>query len=334
MKNVVALCLFAFLPSFAVSQCVNGICTPSLHLAERDGYAKHGWFPDGTLYWRGEKIGTLDLAAGQWQTAGKTTPVDLAAHFGLQRPSFTPTRTFAQIGVSKRTDACACFNACECQPVCDCRDNAFISADGPINNFGMEWRGEPGKERCTVNGREVTKDNLIHAIGGAASDIHDDSKLMRLIVTGSDAGRKRVVDDWSAKLSAKWSNKVLMQSYPADHWLLKSNDGSQSYYPATKGDPTIYLVEADGKYRSVSDYSRGPDGLDMALAKAEKLRDPNAADPKRVPDLTSPDVPVDPKTPVVPATPGTPIDWGKLVPVLLALGLGLGSLIYVRVKQK
>lgn len=97
--------------------------------------------------------------------------------------------------------------------------------------------------------------------------------------------------------SQAWQSRVIAQGYSPsgdDAWA------TSKLYPMPV-DPTIYLVDADGLPRSCTKgYSEGPTGLERALAKAEKLRDPNGVDPGKAPDLSKPE----PPTPAPIRTPG------------------------------
>ncbi len=285
--------------------CANGICRPA------EPEQPHGWYKgaDNKLTWyqHGVCCGTLDLVAGEWLTAGKTTPVNLYQAFAIQKH----TRSFRRPDCR---DDCPCDEPCgdDC-PCCKFKDSSTV-VNGTLNH-GMMWQAGGG-ERCTVNGMSVTCPKLIETLtgkGGGASDIPDDSKLPRLVVLSRDATvRKNILGDFAGL--KHWQGKTIAQAYPPDDWAVSG------LYPMPV-DPTLYYVDADGLPRGCSKgYVAGQAGMAIALANAEKLRNPTGVDPSKAPDLAKPDAPNGPGgSSVVGITPNQAGIGGL---ALLAAGVG------------
>jgi len=119
----------------------------------------------------------------------------------------------------------------------------------------------------SVNGRIVTQP------GGPP--IPDDSGKLHLTIIGSDAERRRVLQDLAtAPELAEFRDRFLVQDYPPDHWAV----ALCGFY--TAGHPTIYLQQASGKVLHRQDDYDGPKRFAEALRKASNTYDAN-----RDPDL-------------------------------------------------
>src|SRR5688572_2295398 len=105
----------------------------------------HGWYQeqDGRITWyqRGEKIGTLNLATREWQTAGKGEPVDLQRAFN-QMDTHGVDASKLTSGYSKSGIECS-------------REAAY---DAVI-------RDDSHKKRITVVGDEATRRAALSVIG-------------------------------------------------------------------------------------------------------------------------------------------------------------------------
>ena len=111
MKTILSICAVFLMSATANGQCANGQCSPGgfgarFFAPQQSGGScvsgscgaasftpaapvAHGWYQgDGTklvLFWRGEQIGTLDAASNVWQTAGKSSTVDLVKTFAVAK---------------------------------------------------------------------------------------------------------------------------------------------------------------------------------------------------------------------------------------------------------
>ncbi|MGE3809130.1 MAG: hypothetical protein AB7K24_31080 [Gemmataceae bacterium] len=150
-----------------------------------------------------------------------------------------------------------------------------IEQDG-VQNFGIDRsKLDLQRERFTVNGQEISKEKACQLL--ESGSLEDDSNKLRLTVIGSDADRKRVLDDLKGSL-ADLSSTFLVQAYAPDNWAV-SRAGFQ-----TSGNPTIYLQEPSGKVlHRQDDYDDGPTGLRKAM---EAVRKPDPTyDKAQDPDL-------------------------------------------------
>jgi hypothetical protein len=157
-------------------------------------------------------------------------------------------------------------------------DLPVVEQDG-VKNFGIdrEQLGQP-KERITLGGREITHAEAKQLL--EASGLADDSSKLRLTIIGSEADRKRVLDDLKGPL-ADLAGGFLVQSYAPDQWAV-ARAGFQ-----TGGKPTIYVQAPSGKVlHRQDDYADGADGLRRAL-EAIRKPDPNY-DPTKDRDLRRP----------------------------------------------
>jgi hypothetical protein len=149
--------------------------------------------------------------------------------------------------------------------------------DGTLN-FGLVLDRMPSAGKHLLNGREVTKEELLEAIGKPR--VVDDSKWLCLTIIGPDAARRQVLNDLhSSPVLAPWRERIKVQDYPPDHWAVR-DAGFKS-----DGNPTIYCQAADGKVLHRQDDYRGPEALAEVLRKAEPTYQP-AKDPDLNKSLT------------------------------------------------
>ena len=143
-----------------------------------------------------------------------------------------------------------------------------------LENFGVDTtRIKSGK--CSVNGNECTKEQMIQAIekGG----LIDDTSKLHVTVIGEN--REKVVSDLK---TSDFAERILVQSYPADHWAIAPN----LHYPSPTGAKPVVMVQtSDGKVlHAQRDYDDGKAGLEKALAEAIRKPVPHT-DPDKFPDL-------------------------------------------------
>jgi hypothetical protein len=150
-----------------------------------------------------------------------------------------------------------------------------------VQNFGVDSaRLAHGDDRYLINGRQVTREDALRAVG--SSNLADDSHKPRLTVIGSEADRQRVLADFEAAPLAEWRPKLVLHAYAPDHWHV-AKAGFK-----TDGKPTIYLQRADGVVmHRQDDYSGGAPVLAQAIRKADPnydpAKDPNANKPTPAP---------------------------------------------------
>jgi len=153
-----------------------------------------------------------------------------------------------------------------------------VEQDG-VQNFGIDRSGLNGSaERITLDGREITRSEAAQIL--QAGSLHDDSGKLRLTVIGTEADRRRVLDDLKGPL-ADMASQCLVQDYSPDHWAV----ARAGFY--TTGKPTIYVQAPDGKVlHRQDDYMDGAEGLRLAF---EQLRKPDPDyRPDKDPDLRRP----------------------------------------------
>lgn len=145
-----------------------------------------------------------------------------------------------------------------------------VEQDG-VQNFGIDRSRLNGSaERIMLDGREITPSEAARIL--QAGSLADDSGKLRLTVIGTEADRRRVLDDLKGPL-ADIAAQCLVQDYPPDHWAV----AGAGFY--TAGKPTIYVQAPDGKVlHRQDDYADGAEGFRQAF---ERLRKP---DPNYRPD--------------------------------------------------
>lgn len=294
MYRIVAFCLLAFAVADVSGQWGTARCEPV------GSPVYHGWYDAGNgkaeLWWKGEKIGTLNLATDEWLTDGVGKPVNLFDVFAN-----------ADLGSRK---LCCCGDGCplKCKDGCGCGCNKkSVEVRGDVQNFGLDlnhMKDCSGKECFRVNGKECSRESALESI--ESGSVPDDSKLRRVVVLGSEGSRKRVLDDWGKGGLASFKDSAILQCYSPDHWHVK-DVGYKAF-----ADPTIYVVDAGGKVLHRQDYYDGPDKLAGALRKTDL-----SYDPSKDPDVNKPK-PVAPDSPVAPV--GT--DWKTIIMAALMSVVG------------
>lgn len=167
---------------------------------------------------------------------------------------------------------CKCPQGKPCGDGCRCLYPAKVEPDGTLN-FGLDLDRIPPVREHILNGKEVSKEELLKAIG--KPQLPDDSKWLCLTIIGPEAARQRVLADLqSSPALAPWKGKIKVQDYPPDHWAVKDTGF------VTTGNPTIYCQAPDGKVLHRQDDYRGPETLAEVLRKADP-----AYKPEKDPDL-------------------------------------------------
>lgn len=144
-----------------------------------------------------------------------------------------------------------------------------VPADAPHPPRALAGNDEvgrrDGKERSTVNGREVSKDELSRRVG--APDLPNDAGKRWIVAVAPDAaGKAKAAADL-----APFKDKYRVQCYVAGDWATKDRDGKLVYLPG------ITVADASGRQlHHQADMDAG------RLRKAE----PNF-DPSKTPDLSN-----------------------------------------------
>jgi hypothetical protein len=168
-----------------------------------------------------------------------------------------------------------------------------------VENYGVDYSGFPEGEACSLNGRKCPKEHAKRAIEGKGDNLQDDSRKLRLTVFGAESERSQVL----AGLSPALKDKLDIQVYPPDHWIVAQRGFKIGLHP------TIYLEAPDG---TVIHRQEGWDSP-QSLAKAIERADPNY-DPSKDPDLRKPKPAPDPgpnatPAPVDPSGPSNCPTW-------------------------
>jgi hypothetical protein len=147
-----------------------------------------------------------------------------------------------------------------------------VELDGTIN-FGLERACLPAAGKHLLNGKEVSKDELLQALGPLR--LTDDSQWPSLTIIGPEAARHKVLSDLqSSPFLAPWKDRLKVQDYAPDHWAVRDAGF------VTTGQPTIYCQAPDGTVLHRQDEYRGP----AALAEVLRQVDPHYQ-PEKDPDL-------------------------------------------------
>src|SRR6266851_4182190 len=159
---------------------------------------------------------------------------------------------YCSCGDGIHTD-CHCGSDSRCHPLCTCGRSG--QTELAKRNFGVSTDKIAKNEVYSVNGRIVTQP------GGPP--IPDDSGKLHLTIIGSDAERRRVLQDLAtAPELAEFRDRFLVQDYPPDHWAV----ALCGFF--TAGHPTIYLQLPSGKVLHRQDDYDGPKPLADALRRA------------------------------------------------------------------
>jgi hypothetical protein len=226
-------------------------------------------------------------------------------------PSPEPTRP--RSADCARCRACPCAENCCCadgRACCDpCRCLLPAPEHGPLpeENYGLDRSKISRRERCTVNGREISKEAAFGLVGDREPSLPNDVDKPWLIDVGDKAAGKRIDADLAAAPElAPYRSVFRRQSYRPDDVMVRDREG-KVMYPAG-----VYAVNAAGKPRRLlAAYTTAGD-LAGALRKL-----PPDFDPKNIP-------PVDPPPPAPAPTPADdPAPWavgGTLAATIVAIG--------------
>jgi hypothetical protein len=119
-------------------------------------------------------------------------------------------------------------------------------------------------QRIMLGGQEITYAEATRIL--RAENLTDDSGTLRLMVIGTEADRRRVLDNLKGSAS-DMAGLCLGQDYPPDYWALARAEF------CTAGKPTIYVQAPDGRVlHRQDDYADGADGLRLAF---ENIRKPD-----------------------------------------------------------
>jgi hypothetical protein len=150
----------------------------------------------------------------------------------------------------------------------------------PRRNFGLVQEQIRAGDHYSLNGREVSREQVQQVLGDGDKKVPDDSKKLRLTVIGDKAWQS-VVDDVSrTEALAPWRDKVVAAWYPPDHWAVMR----QGF--RTDGRPTIYVQAPDGTVlHRQDDYRGGAAELAEVLRKLDPSYRPDKDRDRRKPDL-------------------------------------------------
>lgn len=286
---------------------------PDRMVPTNDG-AGSGWWPfthaEWSGYWhKGKLIGRYSARAHEWNT------------WDGQRWGAASAPPWAQVVGHPATKCCACSKECKCACKCDCKDKGRCQANcnctpkkvavGPpavvvesilippqeaiVENHGNDWR--PGdRDRFWIKGQEISREafqvRLIKEAEAPSGKLSDDTAKLRInVLGGSEADRKRVIDDLKqAPALAPYREKILLHEYPAAAGTFPQECGHVS-----TGTPTIYAQAFGGKVVHRQDDYDGPEKLALAMDKACRATSIRKADPtydpKRDPDLRTATLP-------------------------------------------
>lgn len=147
-----------------------------------------------------------------------------------------------------------------------------IDSDGTIN-FGLDRTRLSAAGKHFVDGKEVSKEELLQALGKPC--FPDDSQWPSLTIIGPEGARQKVLSDLqSSPCLIPWKDRIKVRDYPPDHWTVRDTGF------VTSGQPTIYFQAPDGTVLHRQDEYRGPEALAAVLRKADP-----AYQPERDPDL-------------------------------------------------
>lgn len=198
-------------------------------------------------------------------------------------------------GCSKQCDCgCAKGEPCRCA-----RDGGEVTYNGGIDTSKLS-----GARRYLHNGREVSREKALRLIESnpEAPDLPDESKLLRMVLIGSEPDRKRVLDDLQQPRLAKLKDRMLVQAYDAGDPIARR----RGY--VTTGSPSITLQAPDGKViaRNRDGTYPGAEAFAAGVIEAAKPYVPDLD-----PDLNPKPAPK-PKDPEPAPAPAQPFDLAKL----------------------
>lgn len=281
--------------SWGTQSCPDGSCAPV-----RSAQSMwHGWYEGSTgnleLYWRGEKIGTLDPLAAKWTTSGKATPVDLIQSFGLSRPTAKPL-------FEARSPLCGCCDPDDCKCV-NCPNDCINLAQAesqPMVDDPFPRGVNPDKISKDVSfecsGKPCSRQQAFFAL--TQGGLVDDRNKSFLTIVGDKSLRDSVLKDLDTSAALRgWRDKLHVNAYAPDHWAVRQvglQPGiSFQGPPSTEGKAPV-----EWRFRSYAG--------DVALAEALRKSDPNYRPDADADPLAKPKPPTPAPEPVKPDVPSTP----------------------------
>lgn len=165
------------------------------------------------------------------------------------------------------------------------KDETVVAA--PIEqNFGIDLdmyekcRKRQAEGHFLTLGGETVQITKEQAAEFAEKGLPDDRDKPWLVAVGSEAQTKRVREDFYKDLEL--SAKYRLWAGPPDHFHLLDSDNKAPLGYRSKVDPTLHLVQADGKVTAIQEGYDGPKDL-------EAIRRPKPFDPDKVPDPRKPE---------------------------------------------
>lgn len=154
---------------------------------------------------------------------------------------------------------------------------------GQGGNFGIESDRIASAPAYSISGKEATRGEVLDALR-ATANVPDDSALLRLTIIGPDDGRARVSQDLESSPDlAPWRGKLIVKSYPPNHWAVARTGF------VTGGNPTVYVQLPSGEViHRQDDYSDGPAGLAAALRRVDPNYHPEQDQDARKSDPLAP----------------------------------------------
>ena len=205
---------------------------------------------------------------------------------------------------------------CDCCPPCPCEDRCRCPHGKPCcdecrcvlaeENYGLDRSKISRRERCSVNGREVTKEAALAVVGDREPSLPNDTDKPWLLDVGDEAaGRKLDADLGAAAELSPYRTSFRRQSYRPDDLMVRDRDGRLMYAPG------VYAGNAAGRPARLLAAYTTPAELAGALRKL-----PPDFDPKNIP-------PVGPTPEPAPAPADDPAPWavgGTLLATVIAVG--------------
>ena len=189
-----------------------------------------------------------------------------------------------------------------------------IPPDGVISNM----IAPDGKSHYSIGGLSAERADALRALE-TASGIPDDRTKPRLIVIGTEVGRRQVIEDLARDpLFAFWRDKLVVQQYPPNHDAIAADRG---FVQPVGDNPVIQAQGPDGTvYWRQETYTGAPE-----LAKALRDKVPGY-DPAK--DPHPPDAGPKPLAPMGESPWGLILAWlGSIgCPLFGAAGVGGGAI--------
>ena len=167
---------------------------------------------------------------------------------------------------------CDCGFGCDCggEP-CECAPPAAPAKIAAEDNYGLDTSELGKRGRYTISDgkgrRSVTRERAVESV---QAGIPDDGKHMRLLVVGTDAERKAVLDDLERSPAlAPWKGRLVVQSRPEDALTRE--------HKVPSGHPSILVQAPNGQVlaRNLDGKYQGADALARGLEAAAKRYDPS-----------------------------------------------------------